>query len=84
MNRIWCAIVAMAGEFTARMQTLALSDELARRWEPKRLRLRLFTIPAALARRARTLVLHLADHAPWAGLAAGSIHRLRSLGPAPG
>lgn len=83
-NRIWCAIVALAGEITAWMQMLALSDEPARRWEPKRLRLRLFTIPAVLARRARTLVLHLASHAPWASLAADGIHRLRSLRPAPG
>ena len=53
-NRIWCAIVALAGEITAWMQMLALTDQSARRWEPKRLRLRLFTIPAVLARRART------------------------------
>jgi hypothetical protein len=83
-NRIWCAIVALAGELTAWMQTLALTDHSARRWEPKRLRLRLFTTPAVLARRAHTLVLHLASHAPWAGLAADGLHRLRALGPAPG
>ena len=83
-NRIWCAIVALAGELTAWMQTLALTDGPARRWEPKRLRLRLFTIPAVLARRARSLVLHFASHAPWAGLAANGLHRLRSLRPAPG
>jgi len=82
-NRIWCAIVALAGEITAWMQTLALTNQSARRWEPKRLRLRMFKIPAVLARRARTLVLHLASHAPWAGLAADGLHRLRALGPAP-
>jgi hypothetical protein len=83
-NRIWCAVVALAGELTAWMQTLALTGQPARRWEPKRLRLRLFTTPAVLARRARGLVLHLADHAPWASLAAEGLHRLRTLGPAPG
>src|SRR5207248_5948010 len=39
-NRIWCELVAMACELTAWMQMLAL-DGQARRWEPKRLRLRL-------------------------------------------
>ena len=51
----------------------------ARRWEPKRLRLRLFTIPAALARTGRRVLLHLATKAPWAELAADAIHRLRAL-----
>ena len=52
-NQIWCAIVALAAEITAWMQILALTDHPARRWEPKRLRLRLFTIPATLARTGR-------------------------------
>src|SRR3954454_21224189 len=43
-NQIWCAIVALACELTAWMQTLALPEHQARRWEPKRLRLRLFSI----------------------------------------
>jgi hypothetical protein len=38
-NPIWCAIVALACELTAWLQTLALSRHQARRWEPKRLRL---------------------------------------------
>jgi len=49
-NRIWCAIVALAVEITAWMQMLALNGHQARRWEPKRLRLRLFTLPATIAR----------------------------------
>jgi len=85
-NRIWCAIVMLAAEITAWMQTLALTSHDARRWEPKRLRLRLFTIPATIARRARTRVLHLAAHAPWANVVADGLNRLRGLapGPAPG
>ena len=43
-NRIWCAIVALAVEITGWMQMLALNGHQARRWEPKRLRLRLFTL----------------------------------------
>ena len=38
---------------------LALHDHPARRWEPKALRLRLFTIPATLARTGRRVRLHL-------------------------
>jgi Transposase DDE domain group 1 len=46
-NQIWCAIVALACELTAWMQMLAPTGHQARRWEPKRLRLRLFSIPPA-------------------------------------
>jgi hypothetical protein len=45
-NEIWCAVVALAADLTAWMQTLALAGHEARRWEPKRLRLRLLSIPA--------------------------------------
>ncbi len=58
---------------------LALPGSQVRRWEPKRLRLRLFTIPATRARHARRRVIHLADTAPWAHLAQQAIDRLRQL-----
>ena len=61
------------------MQTLALTGHNARRWEPKRLRLRLFTVPATLARTSRRVLLHLAARAPWADLLAAAVHRLRAL-----
>ena len=41
--------------------------------------LRLFTIPATLARSARRTVLHLADKAPWAHLAVSAVTRLHAL-----
>ena len=84
-NRIWCAIVALACEITAWTQTLALTGHQARRWEPKRLRLRLFSIAGALATTARVRTLHLSGHSPWADLALQALHRLRSLAglPAP-
>lgn len=78
-NRIWCAIVALACEITAWMQTLALTEHPARRWEPKRLRLRLLTIAGALATTARVRTLHLSDHAPWTDLALQALNRLRTL-----
>lgn len=76
-NQIWCAIVALATDLLAWMAMLALTGHEARRWEPKRLRLRLFTIPAVLARTGRRTWLRLADRAPWAALAARAVSALR-------
>ena len=78
-NQIWCAIVTLAAEITAWMQMLALGQHEARRWEPKRLRYRLFTIPATLARRGRQVLLHLAEKAPWAEVVNDALQRLRAL-----
>ena len=81
-NRIWCQIVALASELQAWSAMLALAGHEARRWEPKRLRYRLYTIPATLARRARRTVVHFSDRSRWAELIIDSITRLRNL-PAP-
>jgi hypothetical protein len=77
-NRIWQAIVALACEIIAWTQLLAFTEHPARRWEPKRLRLRLFSLPAQIVRHARRVVLHLPAHAPWAGLAIDGLDRLRA------
>jgi hypothetical protein len=82
-NRIWCAIIALACEITAWTQLLALTGHPARRWEPKRLRLRLFSTAAALATTARTTTLHLSDHAPWTTLAVQALDRLHTLAALP-
>lgn len=84
-NRIWCAIIALACEVIAWMQTLALTDHSARRWEPKRLRLRLrlFAIASAMATTARRTTLHLPDHVPRADLALQARDRLRTPPAAP-
>jgi len=78
-NQVWCAIVALAVEITAWMQMLALNGHQARRWEPKRLRLRLFTLPATIARTGRQVRLHLATKAPWVDLVNEGVLRLRAL-----
>lgn len=78
-NQIWCAVLALAGGIVAWMQMLALSGTDARKWEPKRLRMRLYTVPAAIARSGRTTRLHLADKAPWAHLVNNATTRLRHL-----
>ena len=80
-NRIWCAVVALAGEITAWMGMLALHWHEARRWEPKALRFRLFTIPATLARTGRRVRLHLAARSPFAALALTGLEHLGALAP---
>jgi hypothetical protein len=80
---IWCTIVALAVELTAWMQMLTLAGHQARRWEPKRLRLRPFSIAGRLAEPSRTRRLHLSTHAPWVGLLAQMITTLQGM-PTPG
>ncbi len=83
-NRIWCAVVALAAEITAWMQMLAFTDtetNAARRWEPKKLRYRIFTIPATLARTGRRVWLHLSTRSPWAALTLTGLQRLADLAP---
>jgi len=80
-NRVWCQLVLMAMEVTAWTQLLALTGHAARKWEPKRLRHRLLTTPATLARTGRRVVLHLKDDAPWAGLVLAGWTALAALSP---
>jgi hypothetical protein len=59
---------------------LAFTEHPARRWEPKQLRLRLFSLPAQTARHARRIVLHLPAHAPLGrARPRGGLNRLRAL-----
>ena len=68
---------------TPSLQARAEGGRAARRWEPKRLRLRIFSLAGRLARSARRTVLHLPAHAPWAGLLLHALTTLRAL-TAPG
>lgn len=81
-NRIWCQIVSLASEIIAWMGLLGYADQSARRWEPKRVRHRLFQVPATIARHARQRVLHLSDRSLWAGIVQAGHARLAQL-PAP-
>jgi hypothetical protein len=76
-NQIWCAIVQLALELITWLQPLALHDHPARRWEPKRLRLRLLSIAAAIVSHARRTRLRLSAHAPWADLITTAMIRLQ-------
>jgi hypothetical protein len=79
-NKIWCEIVALACELLAWMQVLALTGP-ARCWEPKRLRLRLFSVAGRIIRGGRRLRLRLAATWPWARQTATAITRLQALTP---
>jgi len=57
---------------------LALAGK-ARRWEPKRLRLRLFSVAGRLARSARRLRLRLAQTWPWTGEVITAIASLQAI-----
>jgi hypothetical protein len=77
-NQVWCEIVALACELLAWTQLLALAGT-ARRWEPKRLRLRLFSAAGRLVRGGRRLRLRLTERWPWAGELAAAVTRLQAL-----
>jgi hypothetical protein len=70
-------------ELTTWMQLLAFTDadgnnHEARRWEPKRVRLRLFSIAARVARTGRRVIAHLARDAAWTDLLLDGLTRLRA------
>jgi hypothetical protein len=82
-NQIWCLIVQLASELIAWLQLLGCPQHGARRWEPKRLRLRLFATAGRLAVSGRRVTLHLPRAGRWSGLLVAIVTRLRAL-PAPG
>jgi Transposase DDE domain group 1 len=79
-NQIWCEIVALACELLAWMQMLALTSQ-ARHWEPKRLRLRLFSAAGRIVRGSRQRRIRLAASWPWAQEITTAITRLQALTP---
>ena len=80
-NQIWCQIVALACELLAWTAMLALTGP-ARRWEPKRLRLRLFSCAGRIVRDSRRLRLRFAARWPWTPAITTAIARLQALAPA--
>jgi hypothetical protein len=62
------------------MAMLAL-DGKTRRWEPKRLRLRLFSSAGRLVRGGRRFRLRLATQWPWNQVITTAFTRLRQLAP---
>ncbi|MGW2317461.1 IS1380 family transposase [Streptomyces sp. NPDC001680] len=81
-NQIWLEIVQIALDLLAWVAMLALTGP-ARLWEPKRLRLRLFSATAQLVTTGRRRILRLAKHWPWSDVITGDLQRLTAL-PNPG
>ncbi|MGA5811103.1 IS1380 family transposase [Streptomyces cellulosae] len=81
-NRIWLEIVQIALDLLAWMPMLALTGE-TRRWEPRRLRLRLFSAAAQIVTTARRRHLRFARHWPWTNVITKALARLEVL-PNPG
>ena len=79
-NQVWCEIVALACDLLAWTQLLALTGQ-ARRWEPRRLRLRLFAAAGRIARGGRRLRLRLAASWPRATVITIALTRLSDLAP---
>ncbi|MGX1502714.1 UNVERIFIED_CONTAM: hypothetical protein RKD43_001339 [Streptomyces graminofaciens] len=77
-NRIWLEIVQIALDLLAWMPMLALTGT-ARLWEPRRLRLRLFTAAGQLVTTGRRRILHLARHWPWTGVITDALNQLALL-----
>ncbi|WP_113702244.1 IS1380 family transposase [Nonomuraea lactucae] len=78
-NQIWLEIVALACELLAWMQMLALHGTDARRYEPKRLRLRLLAVAGRLVHGGRRLHLRIPTRWPWAGQILTALARLHAL-----
>ena len=64
-NQIWLEIVALAADLLVWTQTLAWHGQPARRWEPKRLRLRLLAVAGRIIRTGRRRRLRLPRDWPW-------------------
>ncbi|MBM9509469.1 transposase, partial [Actinacidiphila acididurans] len=81
-NQIWLEIVQLALDLLAWMPMLALPGK-TRRWEPKKLRFRLFSAAAQLVTTGRRRYLRLAAHWPWTHVITAAADRLHAL-PNPG
>ncbi|GAA2513667.1 IS1380 family transposase [Streptomyces thermolineatus] len=81
-NQIWLEIVQISLDLLAWMPMLALTGDV-RRWEPRRLRLRLFSTAAQFVTTGRRRVLRLAAHWPWTDVITQALQRLAAL-PNPG
>jgi hypothetical protein len=64
-NQIWLEVVGLAADLLVWTQTMAWHDQPARRWEPKRLRLRLLAVAGRIIRSGRRRRLRLPRRWPW-------------------
>jgi hypothetical protein len=67
-NQIWLEITLLAADLLVWTQLLAFTGQPARRWEPKRLRLRLLAVAGRIIYSGRRRLLRLPRGWPWSGL----------------
>jgi hypothetical protein len=67
-NQIWLEITMLAADLLVWTQVLAFHTEPARRWEPKRLRLRLLAVAGRIICSGRRRYLRLPRDWPWSDL----------------
>jgi DDE family transposase len=77
-NQVWLEICALAMDLIVWLQRLALTG-WARAAEPKRLRLRLFSVAGRLVRSARRHLLKIPTNWPWADAIITAHQRLTAL-----
>ena len=78
-NQIWLELVHLAAELLAWTQLLAWSDQPARTWEPKRLRLRLLAVAGRIITTGRRRILRLSRRWPWSDLLISGQRNLAAL-----
>jgi Transposase DDE domain group 1 len=78
-NIIWLELVQLAAELLTWTQTLAFTGSPARRWEPKRIRLRLLHVAGRIVTTGRRHWLRLPRGWPWAELIISGHARLHAL-----
>jgi len=67
-NQLWLEITLLAADLLVWTQVLAFTGQPARRWEPKRLRLRLLAVAGRIIRSGRRRFLRLPRGWPWSDL----------------
>lgn len=67
-NQLWLEITLLAADLLVWTQLLAFTSHPARRWEPKRLRLRLLAVAGRIVRTGRRRFLRLPRGWPWSDL----------------
>lgn len=67
-NQLWLEITLLAADLLVWTQVLAFTAHPARRWEPKRLRLRLLSVAGRIIHTGRRRLLRLPRGWPWSDL----------------
>lgn len=78
-NEVWLELAALAYELLTWTQLLAWPDTPARRWEPKRLRLRLLSVAARIITSGRRTTLRVNRRWPWSDLLISGQRNLAAL-----